>query len=285
MTILNETYTLTGGVQIPKLGLGTWFIDDDKAAQAVRDAAEIGYRNIDTAQAYGNERGVGEGIRTSGIPRDELFVSTKLAAEIKDYGAAVAAIDGSLAKLDIGYIDLMLIHSPQPWDDFRGGDYAEGNRQAWRALEDAHQADKIRAIGVSNFVPRDLANILSSCTVTPQVNQLLVHVGNTPSELIAYCESKGILVEAYSPIAHGEMLKSAEVATIAGKYGVSVPQLCIRYTLQLGTVSLPKTANPEHMRANARVDFVISDEDIDALRNLDQKDYGEHSAFPVYSGK
>ena len=138
--ITDETYTLSNGVEIPKLGLGTWFIDDDKAAQAVRDAVAAGYRNIDTAQAYGNERGVGEGVRTADVPREELFVSTKLAAEIKDYEGAVAAIDSSLATMGLDYIDLMLIHSPQPWDDFRGGDYAEGNRAAWRALEEGKWA-------------------------------------------------------------------------------------------------------------------------------------------------
>lgn len=285
MSILNETYTLSNGVEIPKLGLGTWFIDDDKAAVAVRSAVEIGYRNVDTAQAYGNERGVGEGVRTSGVARDELFVSTKLAAEIKDYDGAVAAIDGSLATLGLDHIDLMLIHAPQPWDDFRGGDYAEGNRQAWRALEDTHTAGKIRSIGVSNFQQQDIENILSSASVVPHVNQLLVHAGNTPGELLAYCESKGILVEAYSPIAHGEILKNSDVRAMADKYGVSVPQLCIRYTLQLGTVSLPKTANPDHMRSNAEVDFEISEADMGALRNLKAQDYGDSSAFPVYSGK
>jgi diketogulonate reductase-like aldo/keto reductase len=285
MTILAETYTLANGVEIPKLGLGTWFIDDDKAADAVRAAVEIGYRNIDTAQAYGNERGVGEGARTSGVPRDDLFVSTKLAAEIKDYAGAATAIDGSLQTLGLEYIDLMLIHSPQPWDDFRGGDYADGNRQAWRALEEAHEPGKILSIGVSNFQQSDLENILANCTVVPHVNQLLVHAGNTPSELLAYCEEKQILVEAYSPIAHGAILENADVQAMAEKYGVSVPQLCIRYTLQLGTVSLPKTANPEHMRANANVDFVVSDEDMAALQGLRDVDYGEHSVFPVYSGK
>ncbi|SDS65100.1 aldo/keto reductase [Actinopolymorpha singaporensis] len=283
--ILSETYTLSNAVTIPKLGLGTWFIDDDKAAQAVREAVAAGYRNIDTAQAYGNERGVGEGVRTSGIPRGELFLSTKLAAEVKNYDDAAAAIDGSLATLGLDYIDLMLIHSPQPWDDFRGGDYAEGNREAWRALEDAYKTGKLRSIGVSNFEQRDLENILGTCTVAPHVNQLLVHVGNTPAELIAYCESKSILVQAYSPIAHGEILKNAEVAAIAKRYSVTVPQLCIRYTIQLGTVSLPKTANPDHMRDNAKVDFVISDEDMDILRSLRFQDYGDHSAFPVFSGK
>ena len=281
MTILNETYTLSNDVTIPKLGLGTWFIDDD---QAVRDAMEIGYRNIDTAQAYGNERGVDEGVSTASVPASEIFVSTKLAAEIKDYNQAVSAIDGSLATMGLDYIDLMLIHAPQPWDDFRGGDYAEGNREAWRALEDAHKAGRLRSIGVSNFLQPDLENIVGSGTVMPHVNQLLAHIGNTLGELIAYCDSEGILVEAYSPIAHGEMLKNAEVAATAQKYGVTVPQLCIRYTLQLGTVSLPKTATPEHMRSNAEVDFVISEADMAALGNLRAQDYGQHSHFPVYSG-
>ncbi len=285
MTILNDTYTLASGITIPKLGLGTWFIDDDRAAEVVREATGIGYRNIDTAQAYGNERGVGEGLRTGGVSREELFVSTKLAAEIKDYDGTVAAIDESLAKLDTGYIDLMLIHAPQPWADFRGGDFAEGNRQAWRALEEAHEAGKIRAIGVSNFLQSDLENILEHGTVAPQVNQVLVHAGNTPAQLITFCQSKGILVEAYSPIAHGEILDNPQVQAMAQKYSVGVPQLCIRYTLQLGTVSLPKTANPDHMRSNAQVDFEISEADMDVLKGLHDQDYGEHSAFPVYSGK
>lgn len=285
MSILNENYTLANGVEIPKLGLGTWFIDDDRAADAVRAAIDVGYRNIDTAQAYGNERGVGEGVRTSRVPRQDLFVSTKLAAEIKDYDRAVAAIDGSLKTMGLEYIDLMLIHSPQPWADFRGGDYAEGNREAWRALEDAYGAGKLRSIGVSNFQQNDVENILSSATVAPHVNQLLVHAGNTPTELLDYCASTNILVEAYSPIAHGEILTNPTVRAMAERYGVSVPQLCIRYTLQLGTVSLPKTANPEHLRANAEVDFEISVADMTALRDLRAHDYGEHSVFPVYSGK
>jgi diketogulonate reductase-like aldo/keto reductase len=284
MSILDETCTLTNGVEIPQLGLGTWFIDDDQAAEAVRAAVAVGYRNIDTAQAYGNERGVGEGVRTSGIARDELFVSTKLAAEVKDYEGAVASIDESLAALGLEYIDLMLIHSPQPWDDFRGGDYAEGNRQAWKALEEAHEAGKLRAIGVSNFREKDLDSLLETAVVAPHVNQLLVHAGNTPAQLLDYCADRQILVEAYSPIAHGAVLDNAELSAMAKTYGVTVPQLCIRYTLQLGTVSLPKTANPDHMRSNAQVDFEISASDMAVLKDLHDQDYGEHAAFPVYSG-
>lgn len=212
-------------------------------------------------------------------------MSTKLAAEIKDHDRAAAAIDGSLDDLGLDYIDLMLIHSPQPWDDFRGGDYTEGNQQAWAALEEAHKAGKIRSIGVSNFLEEDLDGILQDAAVTPHVNQLLVHAGNTPTDLLAYCEDRQILVEAYSPIAHGEILENTQLAEMADKYGVTVPQLCIRYTLQLGTVSLPKTANPEHMRSNAEVDFEISEPDMATLQNLHAQNYGDSSAFPVYSGK
>ncbi|SOC86725.1 Aldo/keto reductase [Curtobacterium sp. 314Chir4.1] len=285
MSTLTDTYNLSNGVEIPKIGLGTWMMDEDEAEQAVRDAIGVGYRNIDTAQAYGNERGVGKGVRASDVAREDLFVSSKLAAEIKDHDAAVRAIDESLAKLDIGYIDLMLIHAPQPWDDFRGGDYAEGNRAAWRALEAAHRAGKVRAIGVSNFLEQDVQNILDGGTITPHVNQLLVHAGNTPTDLLTFCADKGIHVEAYSPIAHGEILDNADLKTMAGKYDVSVAQLCVRYVVQLGTVALPKTANVEHMRSNAAVDFVISDEDMATLQQLHERDYGDSSDFPVYSGK
>lgn len=285
--ILSKTYTLSNGVAIPKLGLGTWFIDDDQAAKAVCDAVQIGYRHFDTAQAYANERGVGEGIRTCGVPREELFVTTKLAAEVKTYQEAVAAIDGSLKTMGLDYLDMMLIHSPQPWAEFREADrYVEGNRAAWRALENAYKAGKLRAIGISNFEQQDIDSLLAGCTIAPMVNQLLVHVSNTPTELIDYTQRKGMLVEAYSPVAHGEMLKNPAVKAMAEAYGVSVPQLCIRYTLQLGTLPLPKTANPDHMRDNAKVDFVISDADMETLKQMERiRDYGAFSGFPVYGGK
>ncbi|MEJ2216896.1 MAG: aldo/keto reductase [Gemmatimonadota bacterium] len=283
--ILEETYTLANGVEIPKLGLGTWMISDEDAQQAVQDAIEIGYRHIDTAQAYGNERGVGEGIRASGVAREDIFVTTKLAAEMKSYEEAVSAIDESLRKLGLDFIDMMIIHSPKPWAEFHGVDpHFEGNREAWRALEEAYEAGTLRAIGVSNFEKRDLDNILESCSIKPMVNQILAHVSNTPAELIQYTQDKGILVEAYSPIAHGELLKNQEVADMAGRYGVSVPQLSIRYTLQLGLLPLPKTANPAHMKDNADVDFVISDKDMDRLRNVDPiEDYGEARVMPVFA--
>ena len=285
--ILEENFTLANGVEIPKLGLGTWLRSDADVVPAVKDAVKIGYRHIDTAQAYQNERGVGEGIRASGVKREDIFLTTKLAAELKSYEEAAASIDGSLKALNVEYIDLMIIHSPKPWMEFHKDDrFFEGNREAWRSLEEAYKAGKLRAIGVSNFEEADLDNILESCTTKPMVNQILAHISNTPKELIKYSQDKGILVEAYSPVAHGELMKNQEVKKMAEKYAVSVPQLGIRYVLQLGLLPLPKTANPAHMKNNADVDFVISDEDMEILKNMEQiKDYGNASMFPVFGGK
>ncbi|MDD3789212.1 MAG: aldo/keto reductase, partial [Petrimonas sp.] len=162
----------------------------------------------------------------------------------------------------------------------------EGNREAWKALEEAYKAGKLRAIGVSNFEKQDIDNILASCTVKPMVNQILAHISNTPMPLIEYCKDQNILVEAYSPMGHGELMKNQDVKKLADKYRVSVPQLGIRYCLQLGLLPLPKTANPAHMKNNAEVDFTISDEDMHYLQNLKQiEDYGEAGVFPVYGGR
>ena len=283
--ILAESYTLANGVKIPKLGLGTWFIDNDDAAPVVRDAAEVGYRHIDTAQAYGNEAGVGEGIRSCGVPREGMFVTSKLAAEVKSFGEAATAIDESLATTGLDYLDMMIIHSPQPWDEFGGDDrYIDGNREAWRALEVAYDAEKLRAIGLSNFRATDIEHILVASEVTPMVNQILVHIGNTPSDLIAYSQQQGMLVEAYSPMAHGELFKNAQARQMAERYGVSLAQLSIRYTLQLALLPLPKTANRDHMRTNAAVDFEIAEDDMEVLKSIEVMDYGDASMFPVYSG-
>ena len=254
--ILNETYTLEIGLSIPKLGLGTWFIDDDQAAEAVRTAVKLGYRLIDTAQAYGNERGVGEGVRTCGVPREELFVASKVAAELKTYDEAQKSIDETLDKA------------------------------VWRALEDAQSEGKVRVIGVSNFLRDDLENLLSDCRVKPMVNQILLHISNTDLALLDYCREQGIQMEAYSPIAHGEALKNPAIAEMAKKYGVNAAQLCIRYVIELGAVALPKTANPDHMASNAAVDFTILSEDMETLKHTDRiADYGEFNIFPVFSGK
>ena len=287
MMIFNEAYTLANGMSIPKLGLGTWFIDDDKAAEAIRTAVKLGYRLIDTAQAYGNERGVGEGVRTCGLPREELFVASKVAAEHKTYEEAARSIDETLEKMGLTYLDQMIIHSPQPWREFREEKrYFEENKAVWRALEDAQAAGKVRIIGVSNFLRDDLENLLAGCRVRPAVNQILLHIGRTDGELLIFCREQGILAEAYSPIAHGEALKNPVIAAMAEKYAVTPAQLCVRYVLQLGTVALPKTADPGHMADNAAVDFVIREEDMEALiHTAPTRDYGQFNICPVFSGK
>lgn len=288
MTIFQETYTLENGVKIPKLALGTWLMDNKGAEEAVKKAISIGYRHVDTAQAYGNEQGVGEGVRCCGIDRSEIFVTSKVAAEHRSYESAMASIDESLRTMGFEYIDLMLIHSPQPWVDVNQSDnrYKEENKEVWRAMENALKTGKVRAIGISNFLQEDVENLMDSYAVKPMVNQLLAHITNTPFELIDYCREQNIVVEAYSPVAHGEALKNQEIVQMAEKYSVSAAQLCMKYDLQLGLVVLPKTENPLHMKENADMDFVISDEDMNILKNLDHiKDYGESSFFPVFGGK
>lgn len=286
--MFNKTVTLSNGIVVPQLALGTWLIDDNNVSSAVRSALSLGYRHIDTAQAYGNERGVGEGVRTSGIARNEIFVTSKVAAEHKDYKSAAEGIDETLCKMGLDYLDMMIIHSPQPWKFVNQSDdrFIYGNREAWRALEDAYKAGKLRAIGVSNFLQVDIDSLWETAEIKPMVNQVLCHISNSPLDLIDYCVDKGIVMEAYSPVAHGEALKYPAIKEIADKYNVSVPQLCIRYDIQLGMIVLPKTANPEHMKTNAEVEFAISDEDMETLKNIKKiEDYGEHGFFPVFGGK
>lgn len=286
--MFNKSMKLNNGVVIPQLALGTWLIDNDKVTDAVKSALQMGYRHIDTAQAYGNERGVGEGVRQSGIPRDEIFITSKVAAEHKSYESAAKSIDDTLALMKMDYLNMMIIHSPQPWKEVNQSEnrYKKENQEVWRALEDALEAGKLRAIGVSNFLEEDVQNILKTARIKPQVNQILAHISNTPLDLIQYCQNEGIAVEAYSPVAHGEALKNPKIVAMAKKYGVSVAQLCIRYCIQLDMIVLPKTANPDHMRENADLDFEISQEDMKELLTIDKiQDYGEASFFPVYGGK
>ncbi|HIY56627.1 MAG TPA: aldo/keto reductase [Candidatus Tetragenococcus pullicola] len=273
MAILDEFFTLNNGVKIPKIGFGTWLIKDESVAQHVQEAAKIGYRHFDSAQGYGNERGVGEGMRKTGISRDDLFVTTKIKAEIKDYETAKQSIDESLQKLDLDFMDLLLIHAPRPWDDdHKGQHYFEGNLETWRAMEEAYKAGKIRAIGVSNFEKEDIENISKNSSIVPAVNQILTHIGHTSSDLIDYCKQKDILVEAYSPVAHGDMLRNDALDKMAKKYQVSIPQLAIRYCLEIGTLPLPKSENAKHIASNAAVDFDITKEDLQTLKDFPSLD-------------
>ena len=276
---------LNNGIEIPSIGLGTWLIDNDKVADIIINAVKIGYRHIDTAQAYGNEEGVGIGIKKCGIPRKELFITSKIRAEYKDYETAKKSINDSLNKLGLDYIDLMIIHSPQPWDEFRetNNNYYKENLEVWRALQDAYTEGKVKAIGVSNFHIADLKNIIDNAKIKPMVNQVLSHPGQTPFDIIEYCNKNNIIVEAYSPIAHGEADRIMTVNQMAEKYNKTFAQICLKHQLQLGLVVLPKASNVEHLKENFSLNFELSSQDMDILNKVEPlEDYGQHDFFPVF---
>lgn len=271
--------------EIPMIGLGTWLINNDKVDQVIKDAVSLGYRHIDTAQAYENEEGIGRGIKECGINREELFITSKIRAEYKTYDEAKSSIDESLKRLGLDYIDLMIIHAPTPWNEFRETekDYFKENLEVWKALEDAYDEGKVKAIGVSNFRIEDLENIINNCRIKPMVNQVLSHVGQTPFKLIDYCNKNNIVVEAYSPIAHGEAYRIKEVENIAKKNNKSFAQVCLKHQLQLGLVVLPKASGFVHLKENIDLDFELSEQEMNILnlvRPLD--DYGKDDFFPVF---
>ena len=268
MNILTDTYTLNTGTTIPKIGFGTWQIPNgDAAYNATLLALKSGYRHIDTARVYGNEESVGKAIRDSGIDREEIFITTKLPAEIKTYQAALDSFEISIKALGVEYVDLYIIHAPWPWSDI-GGDYAEGNVQAWKALEEIYKSGRSKAVGVSNFTANDLQVLLDSGSVVPAVNQIKFFIGHTDEDTTTFSQNHGILVEAYSPLATGRILNDPEVRKLAAKYNKTVAQICIGFTLQRGTVSLPKSTHEEYIVENADVDFEIDETDMAFLNTL-----------------
>ena len=266
--IKNEYITLNNGVKIPAIGFGTWQVaPGDEAYISCLNALKAGYRHIDTAFAYGNEEGVAKAIKESGIPRDEVFITTKLPADIKDYEGAISCFNESLKNLETDYIDLYLIHAPWPWSDV-GSDHTNGNVAVWRAMIEQYNGGKIRAIGVSNFHVKDIKAIIDATRVVPAVNQIRFFIGNTQNEIYDYCRANGILVEAYSPLATGAIVEHGELTSLAEKYGVSVAQLCIRYCIEKGTLPLPKSVNEGRIKENLLVDFSISKQDMKYLDSL-----------------
>lgn len=271
--IIDENYDLNSGYEIPKIAFGTWQIKNSAVTDAVKTALSLGYRHIDTAAAYENEIGVGKAIAESGLRREDVFLTTKIPAEVKTYEGAKAVIDASLKNLDTPYIDLMLIHAPKPWEElFSGGDkkYFEENLAVWRAMEEAVEAGQIHSIGVSNFEIADIQNILEHGRIKPAANQIRVHIGHTPTDVISYCQSNDITIMAFSPNATGKLLGHPLVTEIAEKYHVSVPRLSIRYDYQLGLLPLPRSTNPAHIAENKDIDFTISKEDMKRLSQVEE---------------
>lgn len=265
---LTSTFTLSNGVAIPCVGFGTWQTPNGEAAvSAVKAALQAGCRHIDTAAGYGNEESVGRAIRESGIPRQEIFVTTKLKNDDHGYQAALAAFEDSARKLGLDYIDLYLIHWPNP-AQFRSH-WQEANAAVWRAFEELYQAGKVRAIGISNFHQRHIEPLLKTATVIPQVNQIRLCPGNTQDETAAYSRSKNILLEAYSPLGVGKVLSAPEMQVFADKYQRSAAQICIRWSLQRGYLPLPKSVTPARIIENTKVfDFELSPEDVDKIAGL-----------------
>ncbi len=268
MSILTETFPLASGHHIPKVGFGTWQIPEGSPAyDSVAEALKLGYRHIDSALAYGNEKSVGRAIRDSGVPRDEVYITTKLPAEIKDAKGAREAFETSASNLDLGPIDLWLIHAPWPWQDM-GSDHRAGNIEVWKVFEEMHAAERVRSIGVSNFDVDDLESLASGTEVRPHVNQIRWFIGNTQPETTAYCQERDILVEGYSPLATGKLLEDDRLVGIAEKYGKSVAQLSLRYLLEKDVLPLPKSVTPERIKANAELDFTLEADDVEALDQL-----------------
>lgn len=269
MSILTDTYTLNNGTKIPKVAFGTWQTPDgDIAYQAVSSALKLGYRHIDTAKIYGNERSVGRAIADSDVKREDLWVTTKLPAEDKTRDVILADFESSLSSLGLDYLDLYLIHAPWPWGEAGSRHFDEENAETWKTLEELQKSGRVKSIGISNFDVHDMENILKIAEIKPVVNQIQYYIGFTEPKISDFAAQHDIRIEAYSPLATGDILNSKAVREIAGKYNASVAQLALRFTLQNGTVTLPKAISENHIKENTQLDFTINDDDMKTLNAM-----------------
>lgn len=265
--MLNDTFKLINGVDIPCVGFGTWQVTGETAEIAVAEAIRSGYTHIDTAAAYENEEFVGAGIKRSSIRRSDVFITTKLWNNVRGYDETIAACEKSLKKLGTDYLDLYLIHWPNPLK-FRSC-WKEKNAETWRAFEELYKSGKVRAIGVSNFCERHLDALLETAEVVPSVDQIRLCPGDVDEETVAYCKNKGILIEAYSPLGSGKAFGSEKIKTLADKYGKSISQICLKWCLQNGFLPLVRSTSEEHIIENADIfDFELEAADISALSEM-----------------
>jgi diketogulonate reductase-like aldo/keto reductase len=268
MNALTDCYKLSNGVEIPCIGFGTWQTPDGQVCvSATLCAIEAGYRHIDTAQGYGNEESVGVAVKKSGMDRKSLFITSKLANSEHGYEKTLAAFEGTMEKLGMDYLDLFLIHWPNPIA-FRTN-WQEANAGAWKAFEELYNAGRIRAIGISNFRPHHIKELMKTASIAPMVNQIRLCPGDTQDEVVDYCRSENILLEAYSPLGVGKIFEVPEMQTLARKYGKSIAQICIRWSLQRGYLPLPKSVTPARIKENAEVfDFALEDADVELIAGL-----------------
>lgn len=275
---LNKTehYILNNGVEIPAIAFGTYKAADGKSADVIRAAIEAGYRYFDTASFYGTETYLAQAVRESEISRDEIFIASKLWKTEMGYENVKYAFERSLDKLNTDYLDLYLIHWPLPDPEYK--DWKQLDKETWRAMEELYQAGKVRAIGLSNFLPHHIDNILEDCTVRPAVNQIEYHPGYSQEAAVQYCKERNILVQAWSPIGRQRVLEEPLVLELAGKYAVSPAQICLKFAVQRGIIPLPKSSSVERMKENLDLySFEMEREDIWRLATMPQAGWsGEH---------
>ena len=268
MKSITDMYTLTNGVKIPCVGFGTWQVKDGtEAVTSVKTALELGYRHIDTAQVYGNEESVGAAVKQSGVKREDIFITTKLWNDEHGYDKTMAAFEKSMKKLGMDYLDLFLIHWPNPIA-FRD-QWQKANAGTWKAFEELFKAGRVRSIGVSNFRKHHIEELLKTAAVTPMVNQIRLCPGDTQDETVEYCRSQGMLLEAYSPLGLGKIFDIKEMQALAAKYNKSIAQIAIRWSLQRGYLPLPKSTHPTRIKENMEVfGFQLSEDDVELIANL-----------------
>lgn len=271
---VKKTVRLANGVEMPTIGYGTWQVENNETgADAVAEAIKAGYRHIDGAARYENEVSVGEGIRKSGIAREELFVTSKVWFTNRSYEKVLAACDSTLKDLGLDYVDLYLIHWPAVERNYKN--WEEVNAETWRAMETIYRAGKARAIGVSNFLPNHLEPLLKTAEIVPMVNQIEFRPGYSQTECVEWCLARGIVPEAWRPLGAGAALKGELMTELSGKYGKTPAQICLRWVLQHGLAPLVKSANPVRMRENLEVyDFALSEEDMARINALPRDDAG-----------
>lgn len=273
--------TLSNGVTIPGIGFGCYKLPEENGVDVLLSAIQAGYRHFDTASFYGTEKALGQAVRASGLPREEFFLTSKLWKDQMD--DPMAAFRASLQALGTDYLDLYLIHWPRPNPE--RADWKELDIKVWRCLEELYRQGAVRAIGVSNFLPHHLMNLMGRCTVRPMVDQLEYHPGYIQEAAVRWCQGQNILVEGWSPIGRMRLKDEPALIAMAEGYGVTVPQLCLRFAVQNQVVPLPKSSSPERMSQNLDLfGFSITEEDMFRLRTLPQLGWGgEHPDRPRQS--
>lgn len=265
---MKKEYTvLSNGVKMPNLAFGTFKVNEGDDVQVILDAIEAGYRHFDTAAFYNTEEALGKAIKKSGIPREEFFVTTKVWKTYMGYEGAKKSFEESLEKLDMDYVDLLLIHWPRPDEK---SDWKKLDIETWKAFEETYKEGRAKAIGVSNFLNHHMQNILDNCEVVPMVNQIEFHPGYIQKDVVDFDKEHGIVVEAWSPLGRERVFKDELLNKLAEKYGKSVAQICLAFAIQMDVVPLPKSSSVERMKQNMDIDFELEEEDFEKIVNMEE---------------